>query len=304
MMGQGAGRGTGLGFRLVCGAGVAAVIAAACSGSPSKPSNGGNNGGGGGGVTNAAPVVKSIAVSDTRVEVGTPITLTATVEDAETPVASLSYAWTIPGGTVSGTGAAVSWTPGEDLVTPGDFTLKLTVTETYTSAGTQKQNTASGEVSVHVNNSPKELRELSLRFLGDFANSKVSPEKCVSEFSNSCNGKKDELADIDDTRHDYEHIGSTLRHTSLSINADRVRATVHTFCSFTVKVITTQPRDEPCQNGKCPLGSVGSSTGDCWTNNVYENGRWWLCDSHFTPQRSLLASPGTFTPTFFRRSRD
>ena len=152
-----------------------------------------------------------------------------------------------------------------------------------------------------MNNSPKELTDLALRFLGDFANSGISPERCVSEFSDSCNGKKDERADVDDARHDYEHIASTIRHTSLSIASTRMTATVHTFCSFTVKVITTQPREESCQGGKCPMGSIGSATGDCWTTNVYERGRWWLCESHFTSIPSLT-SPSTFVPTFFRRS--
>src|SRR3954465_1849223 len=88
-------------------------------------------------VVNTPPVVKSIAASDTRVEVGSPVTLTATVEDAETPVANLTYAWSVPNGTVSGTGTVVQWTPGADAVTPADFTVTLNVTEVYTSSGSQ-----------------------------------------------------------------------------------------------------------------------------------------------------------------------
>src|SRR4029079_5947477 len=110
-------------------------------------------------------------------------------------------------------------------------------------------------------------------------------------------GKKDERADIDDNRHDFEIVGSTLRHTGLSIAPDRLSATVHTFCSFTSKVITTEPRDESCQGGKCPLGSVGSVQGDCWTTDVYQNGRWWLCQSHFTAQGGVVSD---FARAFFR----
>ena len=139
---------------------------------------------------------------------------------------------------------------------------------------------------------------MSLRFLGNFADSKVSPDKCVAEFSDSCSGKKDEFADITDNRHDYQIVSSTLRHTSLSIAADAQKATVHTFCSFTSKVITTTPVDEFCANGKCPLGSIqGPVTGDCWTTNVYQNGRWWLCESHFTGQGGILTD---FARAFFR----
>lgn len=250
---------------------------------------------------NTAPQIRSLAASDQRAEVDVPITLTATVEDAETPAAGLTYAWTSDVGTFSGTGATVTWVAGQNATTPADVILTLTVTERYTSGTTQAENKVTSTTTVRLHNSPKELREMSIRFLTDFANSRISPEKCVEEFSDSCRGKRDELEDIQDIRHDYEHIGSTLRHTSLSINADRTNATVHTFCSFRVRVITTQPRDEPCQGGKCPVGSEGSSTGDCWTTNVYEKGRWWICESRFTAIPSLNR-PSTFVPTLFRRS--
>jgi hypothetical protein len=233
--------------------------------------------------------VKSIALSDTSAEVGAPLTVTASVEDVETPVASLTYAWTAPTGTFTGTGPVVTWVAGQDAVTPADVVLTLTVTEKYGTGSTAAENKVTSTATVHLNNSPKELTELSLRFLGDFANSKKSPGECVAEFSDSCRGKKDEFEDIDDNRHDFEIIGSTLRHTGLSIAPSRTTATVHTSCSFTSKVITTTPREESCQGGKCPIGSVGSVQGDCWTTNVYEKGRWWICESHFT-------SPTTLTP--------
>jgi hypothetical protein len=306
-------------LRAVAVAGMVALTVSACGGSATSPTpggggNGGNggNGGGGGVVVNTPPTLKSITASDTRVEVGTPITLTANVEDAETPVANLTYTWSIDTGgftiTLSGTGPSVTWTPAADTKTPADIVVTVAVTERYTSGSTQLENRATGTTTVHVNNSPKELAELSLRFLGDFANSRISPETCVSEFSDAtpkcAGGKKDELADIRDNRHDYEMVGSTLRHTGLSIAANNLSATVHTFCSFTVKVIAKDPVDEVCLGGKCPLGSQGTSTGDCWTTNVFEQGRWWLCESHFTGLPSLMPqAAGQFTPTLFRRSR-
>ena len=279
----------------------AAMIIAACGGSspmtPTPPPSGGGGGGGGGVVTNTPPQIKSIAVSDTRVEAGAPVTLTATVEDAETPVANLLFAWTTPAGSVAatGNGSTIAFTPGTDLQTPADYDLTLTVTERYTSGGVQLENKATGSVTLHVNNSPKELADLSVRFLNNFATSSVSPAQCVSEFSDSCRGKKDELADIDDNRHDFLILASTVRHTGLELASNKLTAKVHTFCSFTSRVITTQPRDEACLNGACPLNSVGTAQGDCWTTNVYENGRWWLCESHFTGAAPLNA----FTRAFF-----
>jgi hypothetical protein len=237
---------------------------------------------------NTAPQIRSIALSATRAEAGVPITLTATVEDAETPVANLTYAWTADTGTFSGTGPVVTWVAGEDAKTPADVVFNLTVTERFTSGSTTGENRTTGTQNVHLNNSPRELRELSLRFLADFANSRVSPEQCVAEFSDSCRGKRDELEDIQDNRHDFEIIDSTLRHSSLSIAPSGTTATVHTSCAFTSRVITDSPREESCRDGKCPKGSVGSVQGDCWTTNVYERGRWWICESHF-------ASTGTLT---------
>ena len=250
---------------------------------------------------NTAPQIKSIALSETRAEAGVPITLTATVEDAETAVANLTFTWTADTGTFSGSGAVVTWVAGDDAKTPADVVFNLTVTERYTSGGAQAEHRTTGMQTVRLNNSPRELRELSIRFLTDFANSRISPDQCVAEFSDSCNGKKDERADVDDNRHDYEMIGSTIRHTGLSIAPNRMTAVVNTFCSFTVKVIAAQPREEGCQQGQCPLGSIGTSTGNCRTNNVYEKGRWWLCDSFFDAIPSL-APRSTFVPTFFRRS--
>lgn len=272
-----------------------AVAGAACSnttGPTPPPGGGGNNGGGV--VTNAPPVIRSLTASDARAEVDSPITLTATVEDAETPVANLTYAWSAPTGTFSGTGSTVTWVAGQDATTPADVILTLTVTERFNNGSTQVENKVTGNTTVRLHNSPKELRELSLRFLGDFANSKISPDQCVSEFSDSCRGKQDERADIDDNRHDFEIIGSTLRHTSLSIAPSRTTATVHTFCAFTSRVITTSPREEACQGGKCPMGSVGSVQGDCWTTNVYEKGRWWICESHFTGSGALTVLERAF----------
>lgn len=271
----------------------AALIIGACGGSAVSPSP--PPGGGGGGqqpppVVNTPPQIKSITVSDTRVEVGTPITVTALVEDQETPVANLTYTWSADTGTFTGTGAVVTWLAPADAKTPADYTLTLTVTEGYASGSLVIENKTSSTTSVHVNNSPKELADLSMRFLTDFANSSVSPEKCISEFSDVCGaGKQDELSNIKDNRHDFLILASTLRPTSVELAASRTSAKVHTFCSFTSRVITREPQSEGCTivPGSCPFNSVGTGEGDCWTTNVYENGRWWLCESRYTGASTL-----------------
>jgi len=286
---------------------VAALTAAAVLGScggpgtqPSPPSGGGN--GGQQPQPNTPPQIKSIAVSDPRIEVGTPVTVTAVVEDAETPVANLTYAWTSSApGTFAGSGATVTWTAGTEAKTPGDFTLTLTVTERYTSGGTALENKAATDLPVHVNNSPKELADMSLRFLTNFADSKVSPDTCVAEFTDSCRGKTDELKDIRDNRHDFLIQASSLQHTGLSIAPSRTSATVHTACKFTSLVITTSPQSEGCLNdpASCKFNSTQQAEGDCFTTNVYEKGRWWICESHYTPKGKLTG----FERAFFGISR-
>jgi hypothetical protein len=273
--------------RVLAGALVAAVSAlviAACGGSstgptPPPPPPPVNN----------PPQIKSITLSDGRAEVGTAITATAVVEDQETPVANLTYAWTADAGTFAGTGAVVTWLPPAGAKTPADYVLTLTVTERYTSGSTVAENKTSSTASVHVNDSLKELADLSVRFLNNFAISSVSPETCVSEFSDACGaGKKDELSNIRENRHDFLILASTIRPTSVQLPPARLTATVHTFCAFTSRVITTQPQTGGCQvAGACPFNSVQPVQGDCWTTNVYDQGRWWLCESHFTPQGAL-----------------
>ena len=272
----------------------AGALVATCGGGPSSPSP--SPGDGNPLPANTPPSVKSITASAARAEVGQPISLSATVEDAETPVDSLTYQWTASNGTFAGTGRSVTWTPGSDAATPADFTITVTVIERYTSGSTTKENTASGTTTIHVNNSPKELAERSLRFLNDFANSKVSPEQCVAEFSDSCRGKKEELENVIDNRHDFEIMASTLRHTSLQIDPSFTKATVHTACSFTSRVITNSPQSGGCTAApsSCRFGSTQTVDGDCWTTGVYERGRWWLCDSHFTPRGTLTAFARAF----------
>jgi hypothetical protein len=274
---------------------VGAALISACGSSPPGPSP--NPGGNPPPPTvNTPPQIKSVAPSSASAEVGTPITLTALVEDAETPVTNLTYEWKADTGTFTGTGAIVTWVAGQDAKTPADVTLTLTITERYTSQSIAVENKVVSTTSVHLNNSPKELAELSLRFLGDFATSSVSPEKCVSEFSDSCNGKKDELGDITDNRHDFLILASELRTTGVEIAPSKTTATVHTFCSFTSRVITRDPWSEGCRNdpGSCPFNGVGTAKGDCWTTNVYEKGRWWLCTSRYT------AASGSVTSSFAR----
>ena len=285
---------------------VVALMTAACGSPPITPSPPAGGGGGGGGiqeppsVVNTTPQIKSLTASDTRVEVGTPITLTATVEDLETPVANLEFRWSAQTGTFTGNGAVVTWTPDANAQTPADYVIELNVVETIRLGPTGSivtESKATRTITAHVNNSAKELPELALRFLGDFANSNVSPERCVSEFTASCSGgKKAEFDDIVDNRHDFLILSSNLRHTSLQIAPSRNSATVITACAFTSRVISQTPQSGGClaNPASCQFGSIQSADGNCKTTHRYEGGRWWLCESTYEATTALTAFERAF----------
>ena len=126
-------------------------------------------------VANTPPVIQSITVSSPRVDTTDEIQVTSVVQDVETPLDQLTYTWSASPaiGTFTGTGAQVRWRPPtagspEASAMPVLYTLTLTVTERYTSAGEQKQNSASSTVQVHYNNSVAEISKLSMDFLTDF----------------------------------------------------------------------------------------------------------------------------------------
>lgn len=283
---------------VVLAAGVlAGVLLAACGGPngptpvsplpPSPPS--------GGGSVNLSPVIDPIAVSAERTEVDNEIALTASVKDDETPVDQLKFEWKAEGGTFSGEGASVKWRAPRDIKTPADYTITLTVTEAYgtpDSSGARPQNVATATAPViRVHDSPKELGDLSLRFLTDFANSSIPASVCVRDFTDSCKGKAEERVDIESNRVHFDVLGSSLTLRAVSVGASGLNANVTVACSFTSRIKVCDPADK-----SCVVGDVGTVRGDCLLTGKYEEKRWWLCDSHFLgrlvgPLRTFFGRP-------------
>jgi len=231
-------------------------------------------------VVNTPPVVESIVASASRAEVETDVTLTATVRDAETPVAQLRYEWKADAGTFAGDGASVTWRAPKGTTTPADYTVRLTVTETYgtpNAVGGSQQNIVNAtSPAIRLHDSPKELGDLALRFLGDFANSSVSPSTCVREFSDGCAGKALEKSDVERNREHLVIVNSSLRLQDVRVASSGMTADMRVACSFTSRIIK-------CESGSvgCVVGSVGTVVGDCVLTSVYEQQRWWLCTSNF-----------------------
>jgi hypothetical protein len=260
-------------FRIAIAAAVSGALAAgACGGSPTTPPV----------VNNSVPVIEALATAGNRAEADRELQITATVRDAETPLNQLTYTWSaLPNnGTFTGTGATTMWRPPKGQLTPALYTITLTVTERFTSAGQPKTNTVSASAQLHYNDSPAELTFLAEDFLEKkFGVFSVTPAEAVSNFSDNCAGKADERSDIEINRKNFHILSASYDVESISFNADNTRATVIGECVF---------RDIP--NSGPNAGREQRVAGICTLTNVYENFKWFLCRSSFDGTNTTVLS--------------
>lgn len=240
-------------------------------------------------VTNSPPVVSAIAALGTRrnepsqfADLDEEINVTATVQDAETPVSQLTFEWTAPTGTFTGTGAAVKWRAPRAASTPTVVDLRLTVIERYNTTDDAGQpatgeHRVSATSSVKLHDSATEAGRLATDFLTDFSNSSVAPETAVRFFTDSCAGKAAELRDVQRNRQDY-----TIN--SYQLGTPRVAVDFGGICA-------RDERGDACVEVSCQwnstikaTGKTEIATGTCLLTAVYVTDRWWLCDSKFDGQ--------------------
>ena len=245
-----------------------AVLAAAvalsigCGASPSAPPPV---------VANPPPTIESLTIASARAEADRDVQVTASVKDAETPAAELTYAWSASpkNGVFTGTGATVTWRPPKGETTPDQYTITLTVTERFTSAGQAKQNVVSSSATVAYNDSPAETIGLAVQFLTDYGTYETTAEYCVRNFSDSCRGKAKEQQEIEEDREDVRifSAGFTAPPAAL-LNGALTQGSVRGPCEF----IDTD------KSGPF-AGRKRSVKGTCILTTVYQDGRWYLCDS-------------------------
>jgi hypothetical protein len=253
-----------------------AVAISACGGSPVAPPV----------VSNTAPTIESITIASSRAEANRDIEVTASVKDAETPTDRLTYTWSAApsNGTFTGSGATAIWRPPAGRTTPDLYTITLTVTESFTSAGSPRLNTVSSSATVHYNDSPAEVTILGRDFLENkFGNFAVTPDEAVSNFSDRCPGKAAERRDIEINRRDFRIVSAMYTVDSISFNTDNTLATVRGRCVF-----------EDIPNFGPNAGRQQRVSGICTLTNVYETFRWFLCGSNFdgTGATLLTLEPG------------
>lgn len=225
------------------------------------------------------PVIKSLTVGATRAEVDRDVPVTAVVEDAEKAPSALTYVWTASIGTVTGTGAAVTWRlpRASQTVTPVNVTITLTVVEPYQALQNGQLVAREHRVMLEsqpfrVHDSIAEVSRISLRFLKDlFGNSSITdPDACLIDFSGSAgcaNGRAAERSDIVSNRKERFITSVDAEVQSVTFNSAMTTGTALVRCAFhDLDLSTSKPF---------------SSQGNCILETVYHSDRWWLCSSEY-----------------------
>jgi hypothetical protein len=223
----------------------------------------------------------SLTAASPRVDADNEVALTAVVQDAETPLGQLTYQWSVTPskGQFSGTGAQVRWRAPRQETSPDLYTLKLTVTEQYVSAGEPALHEVSKTVAVHYNDSPAEITKISMRFLTElFPDFSVSPQAAVQDFTDSCSDKASELSDITNNRLNFHILSGTYTNVSVDIDSSKTSADVSGQCTFV---------DIPTNPSNPMFGRRESVSGICNLTTIYENWKWYLCSSHFRGSGSV-----------------
>lgn len=226
---------------------------------------------------NTPPTV-TLAANTRHIEMLSDATFTATVTDAETPIDQLTYEWSAPAGTFSGSSALTpsftgpvvrKWrSPREDR-TPVFYTITVRVIENYVGQNGPAQNVATATYRIAVNNSPKELADLAGQFIIDFADSTTSAEYCVRNFSDTCRGRAREIDDIRTNRSRYTILSLDWTITKVDIDYPRDIATVEIRSTFTSRVRSS--------------GAIEIARGDNLITGILINDRWYLCESAWRP---------------------
>lgn len=240
---------------------------------------------------NTAPVVSALTIQPPRTNqpvtmatIGDRITLTVSVNDAETPAANLTYEWTAnPSlGSFTGTGPSVQWTAPATASSPQTVLLLLTVVEKYQEADAQglpinREHRIQQSALMKVHDSIKEIGDMARNFLLMFSDSKKMALEVLQDFSQTCdggNGYNLEFKDVNDHRAAVTITDYTVGEATVSLN----------FKSPQACVVGTGPADA-CASVPVrwvDTGPNGGAQGTDYVSAVYESTRWRLCHSSFS----------------------
>jgi hypothetical protein len=123
---------------------------------------------------------------------------------------------------------------------------------------------------------------MGVSFLTKFGTTSVSPDACLVDFSDNCRGKAEEREDIVRNRENYVILDYDLGTPVVSSLAAFSSAEVRIPCFFRSRIVKC-----PAGGGSCVVGSTEVANGTCRLTAVYEQARWWLCESRFLAPASL-----------------
>ncbi|MBP1633933.1 MAG: hypothetical protein H6Q10_507 [Acidobacteria bacterium] len=233
---------------------------------------------------NKAPVITSLVSAgglDNQptglADAGQQLQIVATVTDVETPVENLTFEWSADVGIVTGSASTANWRAPSSGAFPLVATIGVKVIERFTEPGstTPQQNTATGELKIHVHRFEEENAELGLRFLRDFSDSDIPADTVISRsFSTSARcaeGRAAELQDVTDNRNNYIIRESRLGAAKVEIHFESTSpfrsrpgdAWIDVPCGWT----STVKAD----------GTTQVVNGVCKMTSVYDVDRWALC---------------------------
>ena len=247
--------------------------------------------------TNTLPRVV-VGAPPERVEAGESIQIAATVQDDETASGDLAYAWSDDG--LGGVFSAlfepwrVAWAAPHG-VSPRAFTFRLVVTENYAVGGAPRsQQVSAATLPVHYNDSRFEVTRMATRFITElFSVYTVTPEEAVQDFTDSCPGKRSERRDIAGNRQAVQILSGVYSNQVVGLNNERTQATITGLCEF---------RDIP--NSGPNAGRTQRIQGVCTMTAVYENWRWYLCDSKFDNVTPVVIESLRFRAPGVRNARN
>lgn len=254
---------------------------------------------------NALPSIATITVQGRRpkqparfADAREAVDVTATVTDAETPVDELTYEWSAPVGTFSGTGRAVTWTAPETVSGPTTVTLTLKVVEKYGHPGQAKiySHDVSATQTLALHDSQKEVGEMSVRFLTEFSKPQTNKDwrDIMRDFKAAACPRPSE---VDLERADVErHYNNFFMH-AFEIRPATVSVNFGGMCS-----VGQQPGDA-CASVFVLWDSTDLRSNVRATTSGFDflaaaysstDARWWLCASNFR-------ATGTFGHSFYSR---
>lgn len=244
---------------------------------------------------NNPPVVSAITVQPPRINqpvslatIGDRISLTASVNDAETPASQLTYQWTANPtlGTFTGSGGAVQWTAPASISSAQSVLLTLTVIERYQEPDAQglpvqREHRVQQAIVLKVHDSVKEIGDMAVDFLTQFSISSVSPDIVMRNFSRTCDdgeGYLEELDDVQKHRRDYTMLTYNIGSPDVSF----AYGSEASACAWPDAPGDACAKVPVMWNDRHNTTNVTNTvTGNDFVSAVYENSRWYLCHSRW-----------------------